>query len=75
MRVDSLRQAVQRACRKNEIPEWFPYQIKHTFATEVRPKHGLDVVQALMGHKSSVVSQVNAYVNLKMAATVAFKIG
>jgi integrase len=71
----SLRRAVHRACKKAGIPNWHPNQIRHTFATEVRAKFGLDAAQVLLGHARADVTQVYAERDQKQAAEIARKIG
>ncbi|MCU0706030.1 MAG: site-specific integrase [Fimbriiglobus sp.] len=47
--ADSYRQAIHYACRKAGVPEWFPYQLRHTAATEAAAEDGLEVARALLG--------------------------
>src|SRR5262249_3125333 len=55
--------------------QWFPNQLRHTFATQVRREHGLEAAQVLLGHSRADVTQVYAERDVKKAQDVARKIG
>jgi integrase len=57
------------------VPHWFPYQLRHTHATEVRKKFGLEAAQVTLGHASADVTQVYAERDLALAVRVAGEIG
>jgi site-specific recombinase XerC len=57
------------------VPTWHPNQLRHSAATAIRKHFGLEAVQAVLGHKSLVVSEVYAEKNLALAAEVMRKIG
>jgi len=78
----AVRRAVQQANKDREergieerLPAWHPNQLRHSAATEVRKHFGLEAVQAVLGHKNMVVSEVYAEKNLALAAEVMRKIG
>lgn len=78
----AVRQAVIKTNKVREgqggedrIPGWHPNQLRHSAATEIRKHFGLEAVQAVLGHKSMVVSEVYAEKNLALAAEVMRKIG
>jgi integrase len=48
--TNSYRQAVARACRKAGVPRWSPLRLRHTAATEIRARYGLEAAQVVMGH-------------------------
>ena len=81
--TDSYRRAVKYAIKKanrtraanEQIPDWFPLQIRHTRATEVRKKFGLEASQVSLGHSHADVTQVYAERNLELAVKVAEAIG
>jgi integrase len=58
-----------------EIPDWCPLQIRHTRATEVRRRYGLDGAQSALGHKNADVTQVYAERNLELAVRIAKETG
>ena len=67
--------AVAKSCVKAGVPRWFPNQLRHSFATDVRKDHGLEAAQHLLGHSHANVTQIYADRDLQMAAQVAAKIG
>ncbi|MBN9518491.1 site-specific integrase [bacterium] len=46
---------------------WKPGRLRHTFATEVRSRFGLEVAQVLLGHKRAGVTQAYAEATLTRA--------
>lgn len=77
--VDSYRRAITYAIRKanktrdddNKIPDWFPLQLRHSRATEVRKTFGLEAAQVALGHKRADVTQLYAERNLEQAVRIA----
>lgn len=73
---DSYRRAIEYAVKKankegENIPHWFPLQIRHSTATEVRKQHGLEAAQVVLGHAKADVTQVYAEKNLELAVELA----
>lgn len=60
---------------EEKIPKWFPLQIRHSRATEVRKSYGLDGAQSALGHKSADVTQVYAEKNFELAVRIAKETG
>ena len=54
---------------------WSPNQLRHTRATEVRTEHGLDSVQAVLGHRHARVSEIYGELNTAKAVEVARRSG
>jgi site-specific recombinase XerD len=83
--VDSYRSAIQYAIvRANkqralenlpEIPMWFPLQLRHSRATEVRRTHGIEAAQVVLGHRHANVTEIYAERNLQLAIQIARKSG
>ena len=63
------------ACKASALPHWHPHQLRHTHATEVRRRFGLEAAQVALGHSSADVTQVYAERNLTLAVQVAAQIG
>lgn len=63
------------ACKASALPHWHPHQLRHTHATEVRRRFGLEAAQVALGHSSADVTQVYAERNLGLAVQVAQQIG
>lgn len=72
---DSYRRAIARACVLAGIPVWGPNRLRHTAATEIRKRFGLDAAQAALGHSKANITQVYAELNLEKAVEVAKEIG
>jgi integrase len=64
---NSYAQAIERACEKAGVPPWHPHQLRHSAATELRRRYGLEVARAVLGQKSGAVTEIYAEVD---AATV-----
>lgn len=86
--VSSYGQAVARAVERANrpmveapvdvelhVPNWVPNQLRHSFATEIRRRYGLEAAQVLLGHERADVTQVYAEKNLALATKVAAEIG
>lgn len=72
---NALRIAVWRACDRAGLPRWSPNQLRHTKATEVRKKHGIEAAQAVLGHRKLETTQVYAEKNAALAMQVALESG
>ena len=48
--------AIQRAATKAGVPQWSPYQLRHTGITLMAEKAGVDNVQALAGHSKRAMT-------------------
>jgi integrase len=67
--------AVSRACDKAKVEKWSPNQLRHTAATEIRSKFGLEGAQIVLGHASADVTQVYAERDEKLGTRIAREIG
>lgn len=56
----AYRQSIQRQLKRAGLPRWTPHQLRHAMAVQTRSEHGLDVVQALLGHASPRTSEIYA---------------
>lgn len=72
---DSYRRAVHRACDKAEIGRWSPNQLRHTTATEIRKRFGLEAAQVTLGHSNADVTQIYAERDLAKAVEVMREVG
>jgi integrase len=57
------------------VPHWHPNQLRHTHATEVRRRFGLEAAQVMLGHARADVTQVYAERDLALATKVAAEMG
>jgi integrase len=62
-------------CKAFVIPHWHPHQLRHTHATEVRRRFGLEAAQVALGHSQAQITEVYAERDLTLAAKVAKQIG
>ena len=63
------------ACKAAAIPHWHPHQLRHTHATEVRRRFGLEAAQVALGHSQAQITEVYAERDLTLAVRVAAEIG
>jgi len=54
---------------------WHPHQLRHTRAAELKRTAGLDVARAVLGHRSPVITEHYATLDIAAAAEVMAKIG
>jgi len=73
--TDSYRRAIHRACDKAGVPRWSPNRLRHSAATEIRKRFGLEAAQVTLGHASADITQVYAERDNTLAIEVAAKIG
>lgn len=73
--TDSYRRAIHRACDKHGIEKWAPNRLRHTSATEVRRRFGIEAAQVVCGHENADVTQIYAERNLELAKKVAREVG
>ena len=52
--AESYARAIQRACDAAGVARWHPHQLRHSFATEVRRRFGIDATRAVLGHSLGV---------------------
>jgi integrase len=71
----SYRVAIARACQKAGVLEWSPLQLRHTAATFIRAKFGIEAAQVVLGHQRADVTQIYALRNQALAERVAAEIG
>jgi integrase len=67
--------AIARACERAGVPRWSPHRLRHTAATEIRSRFGLEAAQVVLGHAQANVTEVYAERDLALAAKVAGEIG
>ncbi len=72
---DAYRVAVRRACRKAGVTTWSPVQLRHTAATLIRAKYGLEAAQTVLGHSKADVTEIYAERDRARALAVMTEIG
>jgi integrase len=63
------------ACKAAILPHWHPHQLRHTHATEVRRRFGLEAAQVTLGHSQAAITEVYAERDLALAVKVAAEVG
>jgi integrase len=71
----SYRKAIRRVCLRLGIPVWFPHQLRHSAASEIRRRYGLEASQAVLGHSELGTTQIYAEVDRTAARRVMAEIG
>ncbi len=71
----SYRQAVVRACKAAGVPEWSPLQLRHTAATWLRAKYGVEAAKVVLGHTRVETTQIYAERDLNKAQEIMREIG
>ena len=56
----SYRNAIARASKRAGVSEWSPNQLRHTAATTIRARYGLEAAQAVLGHAKADTTQIYA---------------
>jgi integrase len=73
--VDSYRRAIERACQAAGIRVWTPHQLRHSCATRVRSRFGLDAARAVLGHTKPAMTMDYAELDFGKAAQAAVAMG
>jgi integrase len=75
----AIRTAIKRHNRgkpeADHIPHWHPHQLRHLRALELKPEAGLDVARAVLGHRSPVITEHYATLDIAAAARVMARLG
>lgn len=71
----TYRQAIARACARAGVDEWTPHRLRHTWATEVRARFGVEAAQVSLGHASLDATIIYAQSSLALARRVARAMG
>lgn len=71
----SYRRAIHRACDAIGIERWSPNRIRHTIATDIRRRFGLEAAQTVLGHSNAAVTQIYAERDMTLASSVVKEVG
>ena len=80
----AVRRAVERVNRRRIredgdkatlLESWSPNRLRHSAATEIRKRFGIEGAQVILGHSSADVTQVYAERDLKLAEGIARQLG
>jgi integrase len=77
--AQAIRKAIERANRgkpeSEHIPHWHPHQLRHLRALELKREAGLDVARAVLGHRSPVITEHYATLDVAQAAEAMGRLG
>jgi integrase len=71
----SYRKSIRRVCKRLGLTVWFPHQLRHSVASDVRRLYGLEASQAVLGHSELGTTQIYAEVDRATARKVMTEIG
>jgi integrase len=71
----SYRLAIVRACQKAGVTEWSPLQLRHSAATAIRARYGVEAAKVILGHTKVETSQIYAERDLGKAQEIMAEIG
>jgi integrase len=72
---DSYNRAIARACRKAGVPEWSSNQLRHTAATTIRERYGIESAQVVLGHSDPRTTEIYAERDFQKAASIMRELG
>jgi len=73
--TQSYSKAISNAATKAGVDRWSANQLRHTRATEIRSKYGLEAAAAILGHSEIGVTQIYAEADVQRALEVTRKTG
>jgi integrase len=71
----SYFRAIHTACERAGIVPWSSHQLRHSKATIVRKRFGLEGTQLTLGHKSIKTSEIYAQPDFELARQIAEELG
>ena len=71
----SYRRAVERACVRAGVPTWTPHRLRHTRATELRRRFGIEAARVTLGHSNLSATEIYAEADAEVARKIAGEIG
>ena len=71
----SYRRAIKRACKAAGIVAWSPNQLRHTAATRIRRRHGIEMARIILGHSTAFTTEIYAEVDRRQAMKVIGEMG
>jgi integrase len=57
--------------KSKPLESWFPYQLRHTYATRMRKSHGVEAAQLGLGHKRTNIVDTYAEKNTALIVAIA----
>jgi integrase len=72
---DAYRRAIHRACVIAEVEQWSPHRLRHSAATEIRKRYGLEAAAVVLGHARADVTQIYAERDQDLAKRIIAEVG
>ncbi len=72
---DSYCRAITRACKAGGIPKWSPNQLRHSRATIIRERYGVEAAMVVLGHSDTGTTEIYAERNFELAARIMAEVG
>ena len=72
---DAYCRAIVRACHLAKVDPWSPNQLRHTRATAIRERYGLEAAATVLGHSDPRVTEIYAERDFEMAARIMREVG
>ncbi len=72
---EEIKQSPNALAKWQSDHRWSPNQLRHSAATEIRRRFGLEAAQVVLGHSQANVTQVYAERDYALAARVAKEVG
>jgi integrase len=66
-----IKRANKTRGEEDQIPDWFPLQLRHSHATQVRRDYGVEAAQVSLGHARADVTQIYAERDQALAIRIA----
>lgn len=67
--------SIKNVCQRCKLESWAPNQLRHSAATEIRKRFGIDAASIILGHSGLEVTQVYAEADRQKAIDIARQIG
>lgn len=72
---DSYGRAISRACSAAGVPKWSPNQLRHSRATMIRERYGVEAAMVVLGHSDAGTTEIYAERNFELASKVMAEVG
>ncbi len=72
---DAALRRFKRACEKAGVECWAPNRLRHSAATDIRKRFGLEAAQILLGHAKADVTQIYAERDMSKAREIVREVG
>lgn len=69
--LTAIKRGIERAnADGKDVQHWTPYQLRHEALTNIQTKYGIEVAQAVAGHKSIDTTQIYVHNQIEMASRI-----